>query len=418
MSKNNYINILLLSWSGIIGWLLNYLYHPLMLQYLTLEEFWVFWSLVWLFNILWVLITGLILFLNKEISINLNDKSKIKYIYIESLKIFWLLWIFSYFLFSLFSPVIARFLKIDDTFIIIIVGFSIILSFLWTSINSTLRWLKKFYLLALEWIIVPFIKLALWFLFVYLGYKIYWAIIWFLISWIIMSGFGFIYLLSYFKKIKKTWTTKDLLKNFYSNKKEIAHFFLISLFFATLMNIDVILVKNIFDEKTAWIYSWISILGKFLIFLLFSIETVYYGQIMECKNKNIPFHLIKNPLILIVITSIIAIIINYFIWWFILKILKEELADYTSIYLLILVYYSFLALISFYTKVLIWWWKYYINYIMLLLTVSLIILIYTFWKESLENFVYSFIIVGIISTIILSWIFFKEYRKLWAVSWK
>gem|GEM_PF-6157784 len=35
--------------------------------------------------------------------------------------------------------------------------------------------------------------------------------------------------------------------------------------------------------------------------MFLSIETVYYGQIMEYKKEELPTHLIKNPLILIVI---------------------------------------------------------------------------------------------------------------------
>jgi len=37
--KNNYFNILLISGSGIVAGGINYLYHPIMLKFLSLEEF-------------------------------------------------------------------------------------------------------------------------------------------------------------------------------------------------------------------------------------------------------------------------------------------------------------------------------------------------------------------------------------------
>ena len=149
-----------------------------------------------------------------------------------------------------------------------------------------------------------------------------------------------------------------------------------------------------------------------IIFLVLSIETVYYWQIMEYSKKKIPFQLVRNPLILIFGVSVLAIFVNYFVWWFFLKLIKQELSNYTYIYLLTLVYYSLLAFISFFTKVLVWWGKYYINYVLGILTIWLFVMVYTIWNSSLESFVYSFILVWIV-WVIVSWIaFFREYKRL------
>ncbi len=411
MAKKNYINVLLISWSWIIGWLINYVYHPIMLQYLTIEQFWEFWSLVWIFNLLWVLIVWLGLFLNKEISANLENKEKIKYIFLESFKLLWLIGLILYIIFIFCSPLIWDFLKIDDYKIIILVGLIIVLSFMWASEWATLKWLKIFGLIWFNSISWPLIKLLVWFILIYHWFSLYWAIIWFITSSIITFFISLLYILFYFRKVNKVWTTKELIKDFYKNKRQILNFFLVSSFFAVLMNIDVIIVKNIFDDKTAWIYAWIAVISKFLIFLILSIETVYYWQIMEYSKKKVPIHLIKNPLILMILVSILAIFVNYFVWWFVLKIVKEELSDYTYIYLLSLIYYSLLAFISFFVKILVWWWKYYINNILWLLTMWLFVVIYTIWNSSLESFIYSFISVWIV-WVIVSWIaFFREYRN-------
>ncbi len=409
MSKNNYLNILLISWSWIIGWLINYIYHPVMLNFLTIEEFWVFWSLLWMFNILGILTVWLILFLNKEVSKNIDNKLKIKFIFYESAKLLLVLSVILYIIYLLFSWVIANFLKIDDILLVSIVWFSIVIWFLTISEHSVMRWLKKFEFLSIVSILSPIFKLLIGFILVFLWFQLYWAIIWFILWGIFSLIISFMYLYIYFKNTKQIWNTKNLINDFKNNKKDIINFFFVSLFFAILMNIDVILAKNLFDETTAWKYAWLSVLGKFLIFLLLSIETVYYGQIMEYKKENTPKHLIKNPIFLILIVSIVALIFNFFLWEFILSILKEELANNLYIYLLILVYYSLLAFISFFSKILIGWNKYLVNYIMWFLSILLILLIYIFWN-SLVNFVYCFIFIWILGTFLTWIIFYREYR--------
>ena len=410
MAKNNYLNVLLISWSWIIWGLINYAYHPIMLHYLSLQEFGTFWSLVGMFNILGILTVWFVLFLNKEISKNIKDESKIKFIFLESLKLFFYIWLGAYLFYFLFSGIIADFLNIKDIKLIWIVWIAIIFSFIWISENATLRGLKKFEFMSILGIISPIFKLALWFLLVFFGLKVFWAILGFVLGWIFTFVISLSYLFKYFKNTPQKWNLKDLLWDFKNNKREIINFFFVSLFFAIFMNIDVILAKNIFDDKVAWIYAWLSVLGKFLIFLLLSIETVYYSQIMEYSKKELPKYLIKNPVFLTIIISVLALVFNYFLGHFILNILKPELAENTWIYLLILVYFSLLSLISFFSKILIWWKNYLVNYFLAFLSIFLIILVYSFWKESLYDFVYSFIITWIIWIIWVSYLFFREFR--------
>ena len=202
MKQNNYINIFLLSGSWIIAWALNYIYHPLMLQYMSLEEFWVFGSLVGIFNILGIITGGIVLFLNKEISSHIGNQEKIKYIFYESFKILSLLWLALYLFFTLLSPFLTQFLKIENHFFIILVGISIIFSFIWSSMDPVLRGLKKFHILARNNIISPLVKLCVWVSLVAGWMSIYGAIFGFL------SGSAVVVLLMFFtlrKYFKTTW---------------------------------------------------------------------------------------------------------------------------------------------------------------------------------------------------------------------
>lgn len=409
--KNNYLNVLLVSWSWVLAWLLNYIYHPIMIKFLTLEEFWEFWSLVWIFNIFWILIVWFVLFLNKISSQKLEDKSQLKFLFNNSNKIFFIIWFIIYLLFLAFTPIISKFLYIDSYKIVLITWLSIIIWFIWIGVNSILRSIKRFDLIWIMQLLWPLIKLFFWVVLVYLWYWIFWAIWWFILSGFLSFLIGYIYLKRYFYHVSESGNIKEFFSFFNNSKIEIFHFFIVSLIFAILMNIDVILVKNIFDADTAWIYAWISVLWKFLIYLLLSIETVYYWQIMEYNKENLPNHLIINPIVITIVTVILAIVFNLFFWEFILKILKPEFVEFKNIYILNLLYYSTLVFISLFTKILIWWWKFFINYLFLILTILIIALVYLFWTWSLLRFTLVFLISWSLLSLISWVIFYIELKK-------
>jgi len=406
--KNNYYNIALIMWASIIAWAINYAYYPLMLQYMTLEDFWVFGSIMWVLNLIWVISTGIILFLNKEISKNIWDTGRVKYIFVASLKILSVVWLIGTLIFWMFTPLLARYFDVSEYGYFILIGTTIFLSFVSTVVQSSLRWLKQFNYLSFSQIIGPVMKLMIWIWLVYLGYNIYWAIYWVVLSGLISLWISILYLKFIFQWTSSVWKTSELLKDFRNNKKEIIKFFLISFFFALFLNIDVIFVQNIFDATSAGAYVGIAVLGKFLIFLLLSIETVYYGQILEHSKATVPRHLILNPLVIMTLVVVSALVFNVFFWNFILHILKPELTEYFDIYLWSLMYYGLLAYMSFFSKILVWWNSNYANKLLAACSILLVIVVYTLWTSSLENFIYSFVWVWCITTILLAVLFYFE----------
>lgn len=411
MKKNNYFYIMIIWLSWIIWWIINYFYNPIMLKFMSIEDFWIFWSLVWLFNILWAFTTWFDLFLNKEFSKNI-DSNRNKSIYFDSLKLFFIFWVFVFILFSIFSPITKWFLKIDSEFLIILTWLTLILAFSSIPTNALLRSLKYFEVISVSQILIPVLKLLLWVFLVFLWFNISWAIFWFILSRCLWTLYLMYFCIKTFKKEKYSSNIKWLLKDFLKNEKEIINFFLVSLFFTIFMNIDVILSRNLLSETQAWIYSWISVMWKFLLFLLLSIETIYFWQIMEHNKTEIPYHLIRNPILLILFSSFLWIFINVFLGWFILWMLSWSLVEYKDIYLLNLWYFSFLSFMSFFMKILVWWKNFKVNYICFFLFIFLIILIYTFWKVSLYNFALSFLIFWILSVFVLGIYFFITYKNI------
>ena len=407
---NNFKNILLLGISSIIWGIINYAYHPIMLRYLDTHTFWEFASLVWIFNILWVITWGLSFFLLKEISKNSDDLIKVKSIFRYGNKLLFLVWMGVYIIFVLFTPFLKDFLKIDDIFPLVLVGSVIILSFIWIPLWPILQGLGKFKFQSALWIIWSIVKLVFWVIFVILWYQLYGAIAGFILSGIITFLITYSYIhhiLSHAKSDERV--IKELKTDFKKDYKDILHSFLLIVCLAFYMNLDIILAKNLFSWEMAWIYAGVSVLFKFLIFLWWTIETVYYPQII--RNKYIIFHFLRNSLGMILLLWLGSITFFYLFWSFILHLLKPGLEWYTSLLVLWIAYSTLYISLSFLGKLLIGYKRYFLNYILILWIIALYIWTKYFWSSNLYSFIYVFLWVWSILIIIMSLMIWKLIRN-------
>lgn len=403
--KNNSINIILISGSGLLAGLINYIYHPLMLQYMTLEEFWEFGTLAWLFSILSILTTGMTLFLTKEISSHIEDKSHVKNIIFSSTKILWSIGVLLFLVYACITPFIANFLNIKIS-LLILTGVVILTSFLWTTLSAAVMALKKFEFLGISSITQPLVKLILWWICVYFGMSIFWALFGFLASSIVgllMSAFYIGYIM---KDYSLKWDVRYVLKDFLKSKASILHFLFLSILLSFFTNGDVLLARSIFTPEQTGLYAGISVVWKFLLYTLLSIETVYYGQIMEHRQYKPPMHLVKNSLLFMGVTAFLAIVVNYYIGDFLLSFLSAGLVGHMSLYLGVLTYYSLLAFISIFSKVLIGWWTYLANIFLFVLSFSIFLSVYFFHNDTLLRFISILIWNLVFWVVVLAVLFF------------
>lgn len=387
--RKQIINISYIAGSTLIAGIINYLYYPVMLKFLSIEQFWEFGSMVWIFNILWVLTTAISYFLVKEIVRDKKDK-KLKAIFDFWLRELTILGIIIYLLFLTLSIFLASFLKINNFYIFAITWIVVILSFSWIVFWAFLRAKEKFKIMSLINVVMPISKLIFWVLLVYIGFSIYGAVGWFIVWQIFWYILWFFITYKYIKKLdhKKSIWRNIILNDFKKQKLQIFHYFLASFLLAILMNADILFAKHFFDAKTAWIYAWISIIAKFILFLWMSIETVYYPILTKEKNIN----KFKTIIIsfLYIFMWIGAITFLYLFWTYILNILKPWFWEYLKLFLFIIIYSSLLALLNFFVKIFIAFKKYMINYLLLVSFFIFIYLLYTFLWNSIYNFIYLF----------------------------
>ena len=380
--QKNYISILFLSSSTLIAWFLSYLYHPVMIRYLSIEDFWSFQSILSLMSILWVLSNSLWLFYVKEVSRNIDNTTYIKFYRNTTIKYIFHLWLSVSILFLFVLPFTSNYLNIPYYYFLPVL-LTIVFSFLAMTNNAYLQSLKKFKSIAAIITTMSFLKLITWWILVYLGFGIFWALGGLIISQIVTFILWYIILEKYFSRVKEIPTDKKLLtKSFLSQKKQILQYLATSILIALFMNIDVLIVKNIFSWETAGYYAAISVLAKFLLFLGLSIETVYYPQLV--KESVLPkLQLLKIGMYYIAMTTW-AIIFFMLFGEIILRLFKDWLQDYIWLIYPLIIYCGLLAYLSIIVKTLIAFEKYTVNYLLWVLIILLIICLYSFGSSPLE----------------------------------
>ena len=377
--NRNLSNVLRIWISLFTGWGLNYLYQYLMIQKLNIVQYADLSSLLSLINIVWTITLGLTLYVVKEFSkdsINLTSKVivyKNLFIKIGSFLFFFLL---------LFSPLISLYLNIQ-IYLLIISLFSIFLFsisiYQWAFFQSTGRFIYT----SLWQILNPLIRIIAAIALISIWTGVYWAIWGFIVSQIGLFTLWY-YLVkkhSHDYNIKGKESQKQILSSFLSQKKQILQYLFTSVLIALLMNIDILIVKNMFDAETAGYYAAVSVLAKFLVFLWLSIETVYYPQLVkETVFPKLQILKISSYYILLTLWSLV------FFWLFgeiVLRLFKDGLEQYLSLIYPLLIYCGLLAYLSIIVKTLIAFEHYMINYLLGVLIVLLIIALYSFQNSPL-----------------------------------
>ena len=411
MSKNkNIFSLVLLFLSTFWVGILSYAYHPIMIKYLTLEEFWEFESLLAVINLATIITLSISLFLVKEFAKDSSWKKTKGIINIAFNKLT-IVWIIIFILYLLFSPLLQKFLYIESFWVIFLTGLMIPLTFSGLYQGAFLQWKKEFKIISYTNLINPIVKLVIGFILVLFWFKVYGAI-WGFIIWVL------VYLLARFFIVKnksKKYISEDvdeknleqeIIADFKSQKKQIFQFFLSSIILAILMNIDILFAKHFFEPEIAGTYAWISIIAKFLVFVWMSIETVYYPVLTTEKNIDKKKIFLLSSLYFIM--TLWALWFFYLFWEKILYIFKPWFEQYLDLLYLIIIYCWALSLLNFIVKILIAFNKYILNYILIFLLFICIILLYKFTNNSMYNLINIFNILIWVS--LMSW-----FLYLWLV---
>lgn len=286
---------------------INYGYHLLMGRILGPVDYGVLASLFSILYLISIVPSSASISIVKFVS-SAKDRNEALSIYDSLAHFVYILAAVSSLLFVLFSPVVAKFLRIDSYFIVAMVGFVLFFS-LTTLVNqATSQGLLKFSGLVIPNLISAVVKLGLGITLVALSWSVFGAI------FAVVVGAAMSYLYS-------RWFIKKLLVGKSNRHFDLKPFFKYSLpvlvqafAFTSLFTTDLLLVKHFLPEFEAGIYAALSTLGKIIFFAVSPITGTMFPIIAGKRSRGESY---KNVFFFsFAMTLAISILVVVFYWLF------------------------------------------------------------------------------------------------------
>lgn len=257
------------------GNLLQYLFHVLASRWLGPAEYGIVVSLLGASVILSVPTSIAQTVMTQYVSgfFARNEPGKISALLVDATKRFSLISLAIFGLVVLFSPIIAAFLNIPETWPVIAMGSTFLLIGPLTSITASLQGLQRFYSVAAQAALGAGFRLASGAILIVLGLGASGALGAQTVSNLLVVV---IFAFSLRDRFQAPVTEHGLTLRAVSQYSGIVFFG--TLAFAVLTNMDVLIVKHFFSPEEAGYYSSASVLGKIILFFPTAISTMMFPK--------------------------------------------------------------------------------------------------------------------------------------------
>lgn len=277
----------------------------------------------------------------------------------------------------LLTPFFKNFLKIESSLAIIIIWISMLLSFFASITGGILAGWQKFYASSVATVLGSIIKLISVIVLILLGFRLVGIMGSFALGVAVSYGVTFFYIKFIFKSQNGKSDIWQKITQLIPVKKYVLPVFFGNLSIAILGNIDMVLAKHNLSPFEAGQYGALTIVSKIIFFATGSLATVLFSMSAERAHKNNDsMRIFKYAFALIILACIVAIIIYFVFPEFILGMLfgnkYADISGYLGWFAILASCFSIANLMSFY-----------------LLSVHHL------------KFVYSYLIISILATIIL-----------------
>lgn len=259
---------------------INYLYHFIIGRLLGPSSYGELASLISIMGLVGIIPGSLSLVIVKQVASAKNKLEADKLISWFKQKMFMLSIIFSL-LVLLGSPFISSFLRISNTYYLILISVFFLFSLQAGFNRSILQGLLKFKEMVITILAENMVRLLLSVLLVLAGLAVGGAMLAFVLT--ALSGF---YLTNYYLKIKNQKEAKIPTNNLRSTISLAIPILIQSLSITSLYSSDVILVKHFFSSYDAGIYASLSVLGKIIFFGAGPISAVMFPLISMRSSKG------------------------------------------------------------------------------------------------------------------------------------
>ncbi|MEM4152950.1 MAG: oligosaccharide flippase family protein [Candidatus Pacearchaeota archaeon] len=302
----------------IIAAIASYAFYFLMARMLSIEDYGLLYSLIAL-TYLFTVPHETIRTVMARYTVDLATKKKygkIKYFFIKTIKKIFIYSLIAFAIFLALSPLLTNFLH-ASLLELAIIGSSLLVAFLLPVIWGLLQGLQKFGHLGINNSIEGIAKLIIATILVSIGLGVSGALISVPLSMLIAFVAGF-------WPIKKIIRSKaEPFKEKYIIRYSIAAF-IIFLFFVAMYSIDVMMARYFFSAKLSGLYSSISLISKFVLFISITITRVMFSTVAEQsqKYKTVEEKYKKGKAILLYAGTYILILIGIFM---LISIIAPEL---------------------------------------------------------------------------------------------
>ncbi len=246
-----------------------------------------------------------------------NKYGKVKHIFLEMLKVFAIIGIFSLITYLLLSRFIADFLHIPLAPVLIFGGFLVFALLLPISrgVMQGLQWFKS---LGINMAFEGISKVLIGVILVLIGFGVNGA------AFSIFLAFFISFLISFIplKKILDYEREKYSLSTVY---RYLLPVILTLLLLTSFYSIDIILIKHFFDSVSAGLYAAVSLIGKTVFFATIAISSVMFPKVSELHQKKKSHKsLLKKSLFLVALVGIPLCILYFLLPEFVVRVFFGE----------------------------------------------------------------------------------------------
>lgn len=298
---------------------LNFLFHFIIGRQLGPSDYGtlaVLMSMIYIFNIPTEAIQNIVSRYTSKFNLN-KENGKINFMLRKMLQKGFIFAIIIFVIISIISILLSYFLKISF-FLIFLTNFYLFSSFSIPMLRGVLQGRKKFGKLGLSLIIDSALKLIFSTFLVFLGFKVFGAIIGVLLGVFI----GLIASLYFNKEILNEKEEKTTFENIYS--KSIPYLISMIVIYS-IFSVDILLAKRFFSPEIAGQYAALSMLGKIIFFGTFAISKAMFpftSERFEVKKDSL--NVFKKSFIIVLLLCLISVLIYYLMPNFLISILYGE----------------------------------------------------------------------------------------------
>ncbi|MDD5178468.1 MAG: oligosaccharide flippase family protein [Candidatus Nanoarchaeia archaeon] len=340
--RDNFVLFVCVTIFNVIG----YLFHFFAGRLLGPEDYGVFAVLLSILYLSNVILTVIQTSITKFASDLKADKGILSYLFVNSLRRLSFYGSLLTIVFFIISPWLAKFLKIDNVWPVLITGTFFFLSFIVSVNRGMLQGLQEFKKLGLSYICEGIIKLISGVVLILIGLGSSGAVLAFSISYLGAFLITLLPLKSLFYTQKVHFDTKQVYK--------YSFWVLIALSLLTLMyTIDVVLVKHFLDPLSSGYYGALSLMGKIIFFGTLSVSMVMFPKSSELfEAKGASKHIMYKSLGLVLLFGIPVTLFYFLFPEFAINLLFGKsyfgMAPYMWVYGATMTLFSLTYVISFY----------------------------------------------------------------------